>query len=161
MTPRYVFEMLKPYIPKGKMLSDPFHGDGKSAQILRQLGFIVKDHKGQDFFKLRKRDFGSVIVSNPPFSKKQEVLQRLKDLGIPFIVILPTSTISTKFMREIFNGEIQLIIPPTRLCFRREGTSEKSQSSCYFESAFFCWRINLKKDINYIVGRANEKGIMS
>ena len=77
-------------------------------------------------------------------------------MDIPFIMILPTATISTKFIREIFEGEIQLILPPHRLYFRREGNSENDPSSSSFESAFFCYKMNLPQDINYITDDKEE-----
>ena len=74
-------------------------------------------------------------------------------MDISFILILPTATISTKLMREIFEGEIKLILPPSRIFYRLLGTDEDegAPSSSSFGSAFFCWKINLEKDINYTV----------
>ena len=110
----------------------------------------MKSHKGQNFFDLKRKDFGSFIISNIPFSKKKEVLQRLKDLDIPFLVILPTATISTKFMRDIFKGEIQLLLPQKRIFYRKRFSYEDVKFSSSFESAFFCYKMNLPQDINYI-----------
>ena len=74
-------------------------------------------------------------------------------MDISFILILPTATISTKLMREIFEGEIKLILPPSRIFYRLLGTDEDegAPSSSSFGSAFFCWKINLEKDINYTI----------
>ena len=71
-------------------------------------------------------------------------------MDISFILILPTATISTKLMREIFEGEIQLILLPSRIFYRLLGTDEDAPSSSSFESAFFCYKMNLPQDINYI-----------
>lgn len=150
MTPSHVWKMVLPFIPKDGIISEPFYGDGASAAFLQSSGLFVFDHKGQDFFKLRKRDFGDVIVTNPPFSLKSEILQRLKHLQIPFMIILPTFAIHLKTIRELFGEEIQIIIPPSRIHYRRLGQKEDDPSSSSFESCFFCWRLDLPRDINFI-----------
>ena len=92
-------------------------------------------------FDLERKDFGSLIITNIPFSKKKEVLQRLKDLDIPFITILPTSTINTKFLREIFDEEIQLLLPPSRIFFEKICDDKNNYKSGSVETAFFCYKI--------------------
>jgi len=149
MTPKYVWKFLQPFIPKGKTISDPFTGDGWSARHLRSLGFLVKDHEGQDFFNLGREDLADAVVSNPPFSKKKEVLRRLKELDVPFMLILPLFVLSTKYLRDLFGSEIKLIIPPRRLHFRKLG-EEEAFGTCSFETAFFCWKIELKESITYL-----------
>lgn len=42
-----------------------------------------------DFFKTDPPEGTEAIISNPPFSRKKEVLERIKQLGIPFALILP------------------------------------------------------------------------
>ena len=112
MTPRYAWENIKQYIPKDKVIWEAFMGDGKSGEYLKDMGFDVI-HDYDDFFISNK---GDVIVSNPPFSKSKEILNRLKVLDKPFILILPCSKICTQYIRENFkNTELQIIIPRKRI----------------------------------------------
>ena len=76
MTPKSAWENIKQFIPTDKVIYEPFYGDGKSGEYLRQLGFTVI-HEPIDFFE---NDLGDIIVSNPPFSKTKDILKRLKDL---------------------------------------------------------------------------------
>ena len=60
--------------------------DSLFVKLFRQAGYqVIATHiaNGQDFFTIDppKCDY---IISNPPYSVKGEVLQRLFDLGIPF-----------------------------------------------------------------------------
>ena len=71
------WELIKEYIPKDKEIWEPFYCDGSSGQDLRDMGFDVH-HEDEDFFE---HDHGDIVVSNPPFSKKREVLKRLKALN--------------------------------------------------------------------------------
>ena len=83
MTPKYAWENIKHLIPKDKVLWEAFMGDGKSGEYLKDLGFEVV-HNDNDFFENNE---GDIVVSNPPFSKSKEILNRLKQLEKPFILI--------------------------------------------------------------------------
>jgi hypothetical protein len=149
MTPKYAWENIKHLIPK-KTIYEPFYGDGKSGQYLRELGFDVI-HEPIDFFE---NDVGEIIVSNPPFSKSKEILYRLKELDKPFILILPSSKINTSYFRELFkNNNLQIIIPRKRIHFEKQINGEKPvnyKSSCNFDCFYYCYKMNFDKDIIWL-----------
>ena len=99
MTPKTAWEAIKHLIPRETVIWEPFYGDGKSGQNLRDLGFNVI-HEPIDFFT---HDMGDIIVSNPPFSRSKEVIERLIQLNKPFIIIMPCSKLSTSYFRNAFN----------------------------------------------------------
>ena len=86
MTPKYAWDNIKQFIPNDKVIWEAFYGDGNSGHYLTELGFNII-HKPIDFFE---NNFGDLIVSNPPFSKIKEILNRLEELDKPFIIILPS-----------------------------------------------------------------------
>lgn len=143
MTPKYAWDNIKEYIPKDKIIWEAFMGDGKSGEYLKDLGLNVI-HNENDFFKSNE---GDIIVSNPPFSKCKEILRRLKELDKPFILILPSSKINTQYFR-IFKNDIQLIIPPKRIQFLKNGN--ELNNKCNFDCFYYCYKINLSKDIIWI-----------
>ncbi len=113
MTPKYVWENIKEFIPKDKVIWEAFYGDGKSGEYLHELGVDVI-HNDDDFFE---HNNGDIVVSNPPFSKTKEVLARLVALNKPFILILPSSKINTQYVRNLFKNQddkLQIIIPKKR-----------------------------------------------
>lgn len=150
MTPKYVWEDIKDYIPKDKIIWESFYGDGKSGKYLEELGFNVI-HEKIDFFTENK---GDIIVSNPPFSQSKEVLQRLKELGKPFILVLPSSKINTQYTRQLFiNDKLQIIIPRKRIHFEKLVDGKKPEgwrNACYFDCFYYCWKMNLEKDIIWL-----------
>jgi hypothetical protein len=116
MTPNYVWDWIKDYIPKDKSIWESFYGDGNSGQYLKSLGFNVI-HQDIDFFE---NDKGDIVVSNPPFSMVPKILKRLYDLDKPFILIMPCSKISTKYFKNTFKEnlkDIKILIPPKRIHF--------------------------------------------
>ena len=150
MTPKYAWENIKHIIPKDKVIWEAFYGNGDSGKYLTELGFNTI-HEEVDFFE---NDLGEIIVSNPPFSLSKEVLTRLKELGKPFIMILPSSKINTQYFRKLFSEEnIQIIIPRKRIHFVKLVNGEKPEgwkNACNFDCFYYCWKMELPKDIIWL-----------
>ncbi len=152
MTPKYAWENIREYIPKDQVIWEAFYGDGQSGRHLQELGFPVI-HEEVDFFE---NDLGDVIVSNPPFSKSKEVLTRLKELGKPFIVILPASKICTQYVRALFSDAtdpLQLIVPRKRIHFLKQidgVVPDGWKNACNFDCFYYCWRVGLPRDIVWL-----------
>ena len=150
MTPKYVWEWVKDFIPRDKLIWESFYGDGDSGKFLAELGFNVL-HEPIDFFTNNE---GDVIVSNPPFSNKRDVLKRLKELDKPFIIICPSSMINTKYVKELFKDDkLQLIIPHKRINFIKKvdrQIPENWGNRCNFDCFYYCWKMNLPKDIVWL-----------
>ena len=150
MTPKYAWENIAEYIPRDKLIWEPFYGDGKSGEYLKELGFNVI-HKPIDFFESNE---GDIIVSNPPFSKTKEIMDRLLELDKPFILILPSSKINTSYFRPWKDKKIQIIIPPKRIHFEKliDGKKlEKSRNACNFDCFYYCYKMDLKNDITWLL----------
>ena len=150
MTPESAWKNIKKYIPQDKMIWEAFYGDGTSGNYLRNLGFNVI-HEDIDFFD---NDLGEIIISNPPFQYIPEILERLKRLDKPFIMIMPTSKIHTQYFRKIFQDEtIQLIIPRRRIQFWKMIDDEidyEAKRVCNFDCFYYCWQIDLPRDIIFL-----------
>lgn len=67
----------------------PFNDRGKAFDIvLRKHGHKVICTDG-DFFTTEPPEGAQAVISNPPFSKKKDVLKRLDTLGIRYALIVP------------------------------------------------------------------------
>ena len=152
MTPEYAWSNIKHIIPKDKVISEPFYGDGKSGEYLKTLGFDVI-HQEEDFFE---NDRGDIVVSNPPFSLSKEVLTTLADREKPFILILPCSKLTTQYFRNLFSNNddpIQIIIPRKRIHFEKLINGKKPdnwKNACNFDCFYYCWKIGLDQDIMWL-----------
>ncbi len=89
-TPEYAVLPLLKYIPKDKHVWCPFDTeDSKIVNLLRKHGNqVTATHlsTGHDFFTTVP--YGELVVSNPPYSKKGEVFQRLFDIKLPFAMLV-------------------------------------------------------------------------
>jgi hypothetical protein len=152
MSPPSAWEAITKYIPKDKVIYEPFYGDGTSGKILKGLGCKNVIHEPIDFFE---SDMGEVIISNPPFTMKKEVFTRLKALDKPFIIICPSSMINTQYIRKLFSNtddRIQIIIPRKRIQFIKmvDGEIDLEKRCCNFDCFYYCWKMNMDRDITWL-----------
>ena len=149
MTPKSAWDNIKQYIPTDKVIWEAFYGDGASGTHLQDLGFNVI-HEPIDFFE---EDKGDIIISNPPFTKYKEIMDRLMLIDKPFIMILPSSKINTQNFRKWKDKGLQIIIPRKRIHFDKkvEGeTPEDYKSVCNFDCFYYCYKMNLPTDIVWL-----------
>ena len=66
-------------------------------------------------------DLGEIVVSNPPFSQAKNVMNRMLELDKPFILIMPSSKVPLNY-----------------------------KSSCNFDCFYYCYKMNLPKDIVWL-----------
>jgi hypothetical protein len=143
MTPKYAWEWIKDFIPKDKVIWEPFYGDGKSGEYLSELGFNVI-HTQEDFFQV---NYGDLIVTNPPFSNVKKIIERLILLDKPFILLMPFNRLFTNYFKELLKNKIQLLIPKKRIQYIKNG---KCDGRCCFESVYYCYKMNLVNDIIFL-----------
>ena len=147
MTPKSAWEAVKDYIPANKIIWEAFYGNGDSGKYLTELGFNVI-HENINFFANNK---GDVVVSNPPFTLKKEVIERLVSLDKPFMLIMPSSTLNCKYFRESLKDNIQIIIPPKRIQFSKlENGILIKNNKCNFDCFYFCYKMGLPRDIIFL-----------
>ena len=151
MTPKSAWVNIQHIIPKDKVIWEPFYGDGTSGEYLKELGFNVI-HEPIDFFE---NDLGDIVVSNPPFSKCPEILERLKSLDKPFILIMPCAKLTTRYIARLFSGanDLQIIIPRKRIHFVKHMDGKPVdgwKDACYFDCFYYCYKIGLPNAITWL-----------
>lgn len=91
-TPPYAIWPLLKYIPSKVRIWCPFDTEESHfVKMLRRKGCdVLATHikHGEDFFTYEIPFEPHYIISNPPYSKKTEVLERLFWMGIPFAMLV-------------------------------------------------------------------------
>ena len=149
-TPAYVWADIEQYLPKNDTIYVPFYLNGEIKQAYLDLGCKAVIHEDVDFFKNDfKYDF---VIDNPPFSKKKQILSKLKTDGTPFILLLPPSVLHTKYFREMFKNDtdLQIIIPKARIHYISKTQNGDRPANCPFDTIYLCWKMKLPREINWI-----------
>jgi hypothetical protein len=141
------WERIIKFIPKKCKIWSPFYCDGIQKEYFKKLGFNII-HKDKDFFSYEPKKY-DIIIDNIPFSKKKEILKRLKEFEKPFMLILPSVMLSYKYFQDDFGDDIQVIIPKSRTKFKHLNSSNKNYTPP-FASFYFCYKMNLEKDLTFI-----------
>jgi hypothetical protein len=149
-TPFYAVEPLLKYIPKDYIIWLPFDEEWSAFyQMFIENGYKVirsclKDN--QDFFNYEPKEKYDIIISNPPFSKKDKVLKRLYELNKPFMILLPMNSLQGKGRYNCFKNGIQLLSFDSRIDYHTNNNFKTYTKGNHFASAYFCKNI-LPKDL--------------
>jgi hypothetical protein len=117
---------------------------------LRDAGFkVIYSHiwNGEDFFEYEPDEHYDYIVSNPPFTMKLKVFERLYALGKPFAMVMGLPILNYQEVGAFFiehqnaGRSLQLLIVDKKVSFDGNTAS--------FNNSFFCHRI-LEKDIVFV-----------
>jgi len=146
-TPPEALDILIPYLKKKWIIWECAWGKGKLARDLKKRGFKLKGNSKENFLELDHLDY-DCIVTNPPYSIKDKFLEKCYKLGKPFALLMPITDLEGLKRGYLYrqNG-IQLIIPNKRINFI---TPSGKGSGSWFQTAWFCWKLNLPKDLNFV-----------
>jgi hypothetical protein len=141
-TPDYGFELLRPYLPRDVTIWEGAWGTGQLAEHIEAAGYRVVGDPTWDFLKTRPDDW-DLLCTNPPYSRKDEFLERAYALGKPFALLLPVQALGGGARNALFRRHgIELLIPSKRITFRGD--------ACCFATAWFCWRLKLPAQLTFV-----------
>ena len=158
-TPENAIYPLIDFLKKDWIIWDCAFGTGMLAEHFNKFSFNVVGIKDYNFLKEDSDKIANfdIIITNPPYSVKDLFLERAFEIDKPFAFLLPLTTLEGIKRGKMFKDKnIQLIIPNRRFNFANpEG--RKNKSSCWFATAWFCYKLNLPEQLNFI--ELNSEGI--
>jgi len=144
--PEAIYPIIR-YLKSNSIILCPFDTkESNFAKILESKGFIVHfTHKfnGEDFFNTPCPEECDYIVSNPPYSLRNRILQRLFEIGKPFAMLMNTNGLFDSSLRwNLFKkNNFTLIYLKGRVNYMEE-YGKKPKSSPPFQSAYICSQIS-------------------
>lgn len=146
-TPPEALNILLPFIKKEWLIWECAWGQGKLYNQLKKEGYNVV---GSDieFNFLENYKECDCIITNPPYSLKDQFIRRCYELKKPFALLMPLTALEGKKRQACYKEHgLQLIIPSKRINF--ETPSGKGKGS-WFMTAWYTWGLNLPKDILFL-----------
>ena len=114
------------------------YGESNITSILEYYDFkVISTHISNFDFLNDKVNFDfDVIVTKPPYSLKDEFLQKCYEYNKPFALLLPITSLEGVKRHNMFkNKGIELLIFDKRINFM---TGKKS---CWFNTSWFCYHL--------------------
>lgn len=121
--------------------------DSEYVKILSLHGYeVIHSHidDGQNFFFYEPEDY-DIIISNPPFSIKDDILKRLYELNKPYMILLPIPTLQGQ-KRFPYMKDCQALIFDKRINYFKDKETKEIQKGVSFGSFYLCKNI-LPKDL--------------
>lgn len=141
-TPFYAVEPLLKYLSKDKVIWCPFDEEWSAYyQLFKENGYNVirsSIEEGQNFFEYEPQEHWDIIISNPPFSKKDNVLKRLYSFKKPFAILLPLTSLQGGKRYNFFKYGIQLLAFDKRINYHTRNNFFDYRRGNHFASAYFC-----------------------
>ena len=144
-TPYYAIEPLLKYIKPNSTIWCPFDtSDSQFVKVLKWVGHtVIATHldDGKDFFKLTpKLDKIDYIISNPPYSLKTEVLERLFSFDKPFAMLLGVVGLfeSQKRFEMFRDNNFEIMMFNRRISYFKDYTEQKPSKNPPFSSLYIC-----------------------
>lgn len=152
-TPPEAVEIIVPYLQrlKYKKILCPFDKeDSNFVKVLTSKGFeVTYSHieTGTDFFEIENLTDYDAVVSNPPFSKRQKILEKLFEAKVPFAMIMNFNGLfDSKSRWKLFkDNRFGLLVPCGRIHFFND---ECKGNSPNFQSIYVCSKM-LPKQITF------------
>lgn len=140
-TPAYAVYPIKEAIPKRSTVWCPFDtADSNYVKVFEQGGYnVIYGHieTGQDFFEMDVPEC-DYIISNPPYSLRNEVFERLYEIGKPFAMLINFQGIFDHRKRfEMFrNNRVEMLWLSPRVDFIKPDGGGKN--GVPFQSGYLC-----------------------
>ena len=139
-TPFEAWELIFKYIKRDKVWC-PFFCKGDLSLHLDKLK-INYIHIDKDFFTYEPDEW-CCVIDNPPYSNKQQVIERLELLKKPYAILIPIDSLERKYMSKILKNKTDytIIIPSVRYSFKEGKVTPP------FKTVWFCVGFGLGKQI--------------
>lgn len=97
---------------------------------------------GKDFFKLKKANV-DYIISNPPYSVKTEVIEKLFELNVPFAMLVGVvGLFESKKRFEMFrSNKFEIMYLNKRVSYFKNYEEQKPSLNPPFSSVYICHNV--------------------
>ena len=144
-TPNYAITPILKYISIDKIVWCPFDTvESNFVKRLRERGNkVINTHlsEEEDFFQIEQDC--DVILSNPPYSLKGEVLERLFKIGKPFAMLIGVVGLfeSEKRFQMFKNNNFEIMYLNRRVAYFKDYNEPNPSLNPPFSSVYLCSKL--------------------
>lgn len=137
-TPSYAVKPLLKYISKGITVWECCDfGKSEITRLLKEHGCkVISTDKEENFFQYKPKCNFDMIITNPPYSLKDEFLEKCYEWNKPFCLLLPITALDGKKRGKLFRKRgIELLVFDGRVGFMSD------KKSNWFNTSWFCYKV--------------------
>ena len=154
-TPEYAIIPLLKYLRKHSIIWCPFDTrDSNFVKILERENYVVMSthlSEDKDFFEVCDdyKDKCDYIISNPPYSKKGQVIKELFGLGKPFAMLVGVVGLfeSKERFRMFKENDFEIMYFDKRISYFKSFEEQKPSLNPPFSSVYVCKNVLPKQII--------------
>lgn len=120
---------------------------------------------GLDFYTYEPKDW-DIIITNPPFSGRSDLMKRLVSFNKPFIILQATQFFNNQTATKILcdnSNDFKFIMPESRMGFlmynEKLDKVISGKNGTAFYSFWLCYKTLLKNTFNYLENSGKEKEV--
>lgn len=140
-TPAYAVKPIIKYIKPTDIIWCPFDmEDSEYVKLIRENGnIVIATHidTGHNFFEYEPEEHYDMIISNPPFSIKDDIIKRLYELNKPYAMLLPIPSLQGQ-KRFPYMKDCQALIFDKRINYYTDINKKEIQKGVSFGSFYLC-----------------------
>ncbi len=148
-TPPIALKPLYKYLIPGYTIWECASGKGNLVKELEKNSFkvVATDILTGENFMTYEPEYYNYIITNPPYSLKQQFLERAYFLGKPFAFLLPLTTFETAKRQGLFKKYgLEVILFDKRINFE---TPSGKGSGSWFATAWFTNGLNIGRELTF------------
>lgn len=140
-TPAYAVKPILKYITPDKIIWCPF--DKENSEYVKLIrannNKVIATHidNEQNFFFYEPQESYDIIISNPPFSCKDDIIKRLYELNKPYAILLPIPSLQGQ-KRFPYMQDCQALIFDKRINYYTNPLKKEIQKGVSFGSFYLC-----------------------
>lgn len=145
-TPTYAVFPIAKYLKPNSKIWCPFDTEQSNfVKLFRELGHqVIATHilNGEDFFEYKVPEC-NYIISNPPYSLKTEVFEKLFEIGIPFAMLVGVVGLFESQKRfDLFKrNDFEVMYLSRRVAYFKSYAEQKPSLNPPFSSVYLCHNI--------------------
>ena len=151
-TPTKVWNDIDSFLPELCVVYEPFFGQGHTYKYFDKMNYFMLGEADLDFFSAAATQMlkhCDCVITNPAFSIKYDVINRLVKFDVPFIMIFPMGCVTTIKFRTAFNenmNDVSIIVTRRRIKYIKND----ELISPNFESCYVCYKMPQIKPIEFL-----------